>query len=325
MLLTFRGPGAGRARSVRAADVLDRETARLQAVSRFATLGQAAVAAAERGAQAAAALLDANVGLCTLVERHRVRVVAQVGLDAVAELPREPGLCVATVSAGRARIVERADLDRRTCAHSLVRGPASLRFYAGVPLRTSDGFDVGTLAAASRDHRFPEPRRMAALEAIAAMISDAFEAAPPVDPPVDPVTGLPGRVRLREHLARLALEPAWRRSWGAVAAIEIDPAPARDERAGERRLAARALRGAVDGDVAAYAAGDCAFALVAGVGCEHEPSIFRERIERALRHACGAIAGRASVGVATYDERASAPDAYRLAQWRAYAEKAVLR
>jgi hypothetical protein len=126
---------------------------------------------------------------------------------------------------------------------------------------------------------------------------------------------------LDEHLARLAAEPPWRRSWGATAAVDIDPP--REGLDDLRRLAVRALRDAFGADIPIYAPRDRAFALIAGVGCEYEPSTLRERIERALRRAGDAATLRASVGVATYDERPSALDAFRLAEWRAYAEKTV--
>ena len=100
MLLTFSRAAGGRPRSARAGESAERERARLQAVARFADPGAPALAAAVRGAQIAATLLDAGVGLCTLVDRRRVRVLGAVGLDGTAELPLESGLCLATVASG---------------------------------------------------------------------------------------------------------------------------------------------------------------------------------------------------------------------------------
>ncbi len=328
-----RAASGGRVRKVRSGDAMQREKARLLAVARFTPLGRAGLAAAQDGAQVAATLLDAPVGLCTLVEERAVRIVGAVGLTGLRELPREPGLCVAAVSSGRPRIVERADLDRRTCEHSLVRGPTALRSYAGVPMLTGDGFEIGTLAAGWPEHRVPEPRAIAALEALARLVVAAFEAPPPGEAALDAVTGLPARLPFSERLVVLASQVAWERTWGAILVLELDGLEALEARSGPdasaqlRRALAQTLRAALDGEAEAYALDALSFAVVAGVGLGFEPGRASARIERAVDSVRLAGFGelRVRVGLATYDERSVPKEAYRLAGWRAYAEKADRR
>ena len=330
MLLSFSRAAFGeRARTTRSVDSAQREKARLQAVARFARVGPAGLAAARSAAQVAAALLDAEVGLCTLVEERVVRVLGSVGLDGVAELPREPGLCVAAVGSGRPRIVERADLDRRTCEHSLVRGPARVRSYAGVPMLTADGFEVGTVAAASLEHRVPATRALAALEALADLVVSVLEAEPPPDPALDPVSTLPARRRFVERLALLARAQAWERNWGAVLALDVDGLDALEARGGAgaseaalRALSAR-LRERLGADGEAFAFGAGRFAVIAGLAANFDPAPAIAQLEAALREVAdmGFAELRGRVGVATYDECATPGEAYRLADWRAYAEK----
>jgi sigma-B regulation protein RsbU (phosphoserine phosphatase) len=328
-----RAASGGRARAFRSGEAAHREKARLLAVARFAPLSQMGLAAAQEGAQVAATLLDAPVGMCTLVGERSVRIVGAVGLEGLRELPREPGLCVAAVSSGRPRIVERADLDRRTCEHSLVRGPAGLRSYAGVPMRSGDGFEIGTLAAGSPQHLVPEPRAMAALEAVARLVVAAFEAAPAAgESPLDAVTGLPAARPFSERLLVLTSEAAWERTWGAILVLEVDGLDAGEARSGPdaaevRRALAQALRAALDGEAEAYAPDAGSFALVTGVGLGFEPGRATARVEGAVDAVRRAGFGelRVRAGIATYDERSVPQEAYRLAGWRAYAEKADRR
>jgi hypothetical protein len=87
------------------------------------------------------------------------------------------------------------------------------------------------------------------------------------------------------------------------------------------------LRAALDGEAEAYAPDAGSFALVTGVGLGFEPGRATARVEGAVDAVRRAGFGelRVRAGIATYDERSVPQEAYRLAGWRAYAEKADRR
>jgi sigma-B regulation protein RsbU (phosphoserine phosphatase) len=320
MLLSFsRAASSGRARTARSGEVAQREKARLLAVARFERPAPAALAVAQRAAEVAATVLDAPFGLCTIVGERAIRLVGAVGLDGVRELPREGGLCLAAVTSGRARVVERADVDRRTRAHSLVCGPSAVRSYAGVPMLTSDGFEVGTVAAASPEHFVPGPRSLAALEALAEMVAAAFEAEPADLPPLDPLTGLPSRRRLEERLRVLSAERVWERTWGAIAVVEFRSSGC------DARAWGAALRAALAGEAEVFTLGDGTFAAIAGSAAAFDPRRLTAPLDEVRQTFRRADGSEACVGIATYDERTAPVEALRLAGWRAYAEKSGLR
>ena len=68
-----------------------------------------------------------------------------------------------------------AEIDPRTLANPLVRGELGLRFYAGVPLRTRDGYNLGTLNVIDTKPRQVTNDELATLEDLAAIVVDELE------------------------------------------------------------------------------------------------------------------------------------------------------
>jgi GAF domain-containing protein len=71
----------------------------------------------------------------------------------VRDVSRDPGLCASAIMHDGPWVIEDAALDPRTLANPLVAGDLGLRFYAGVPLTTQDGFNLGGLCVIDREPR----------------------------------------------------------------------------------------------------------------------------------------------------------------------------
>ena len=100
----------------------------------------------------AARLLGAPAAVVSLVDHHRQVFHAKVGID-LCETARDVAFCNRTIAQDDVLVVLDASHDPRFHDNPLVTGAPFIRFYAGVPLRTSDGFAIGTLCLAG-----PEPR-----------------------------------------------------------------------------------------------------------------------------------------------------------------------
>ena len=87
---------------------------------------------------------DCSVSLVTFVDRHRQWFKSCHGWD-VKETDRELSFCAHAILEPAPMIVPDAREDERFRDNSLVTGSPFIRFYAGVPLTTSDGFSLGTL------------------------------------------------------------------------------------------------------------------------------------------------------------------------------------
>jgi GAF domain-containing protein len=168
------------------------EAARLAAVRRYEILDRPRDGAYQRIASLAATIFATPIASVTIVDEDRVWFAALKGLTGVEEIGKDPGLCASVVADDEVYVVNDALTDARTLAHPLVRGDLGLRFYAAAPIRTRDGFRLGTVNVIDRVPREATPAQLKALEDLAGLVADeldlrlsaiqAVAARQPVDP-----------------------------------------------------------------------------------------------------------------------------------------------
>jgi PAS domain S-box-containing protein/diguanylate cyclase (GGDEF)-like protein len=132
--------------------------------------------ALERATRTLAAAFGVEIAFVGVVERGKVALTATLGID-LANLGPQPGFCITTIAGSEPRIVPDTLRDPLTASHPLVIGPWRVRFYAGVPLMTREGFTLGTLAVADTRPRDVTAQQRQMLRDIAAMVMQDFEAA----------------------------------------------------------------------------------------------------------------------------------------------------
>ncbi|HEX7854354.1 MAG TPA: GAF domain-containing protein [Sphingobium sp.] len=118
--------------------------------------------------------LDCKAAVVSIVDRDGVFLMAHPGLD-VDRVGGEPGLCASAVMQDEPWIVEDAEIDPRTLANPLVAGDLGLRFYAGIPLRTVDGHNIGVLAALDFQPRKLSDFELDSLKLVAKVVVDMLE------------------------------------------------------------------------------------------------------------------------------------------------------
>lgn len=150
------------------------EAGRMRAVERYRILDTPADGAFDRIAALAARLFTVPVAIVSVVDHDRIWFKAHHGTD-VTEIGRDPGLCASAILQEDAWVIENAATDPRTLANPLVAGDFGLQFYAGVPLRTPDGYNLGTFCILDREPRTFTAADRRTLEDLAAIVMNDLE------------------------------------------------------------------------------------------------------------------------------------------------------
>lgn len=147
------------------------EAARLRALRPYCTPDAAAEPAFDDLAQLAAQVCDAPIALISLVDADRLWFKAKVGLDRC-EPGRDVSFCAHALAGQELLEVPDARLDPRFADNPMVVGAPYLRFYAGAPLRTSDGQTLGTLCVLDTRPRTLTSRERDSLLRLAGQVMD---------------------------------------------------------------------------------------------------------------------------------------------------------
>ncbi len=151
------------------------EAERLAALHRYKILDTPPEVAFDRITKLAARLFDMPIALISLLDESRAWFKSCVGFDAN-EVPLDATFCNFAVSTDEPLIVPDARLDERFVCNPFVQAEPGVRFYAGAPLLSRDGFNLGTLCILDRQPRNPlTPEQQATLVDLAAMVVDELE------------------------------------------------------------------------------------------------------------------------------------------------------
>lgn len=142
---------------------------RLAALHQHSLLHPRHQAALARVTRILARALDAPIAFISVIDGEKVTLTATQGIPAQTLKP-VPGLCVTTIAGEGARILPDTLLDPVVARHPLVARPSGLRFYAGVPITTADGFNLGTLCLADTKPRQLTSRDIGILHDVGAML-----------------------------------------------------------------------------------------------------------------------------------------------------------
>jgi PAS domain S-box-containing protein len=129
---------------MKAVDLPSNENERLKALKRYDILDTPAETAFDALTQLAAHIAGCEMALVSFVDTDRQWFKSRYGID-TPETPRDVSFCSHVVFGDDILIVPDTQCDDRFDDNPLVCEQPRIRFYAGVPLRTNDGFVLGSL------------------------------------------------------------------------------------------------------------------------------------------------------------------------------------
>lgn len=150
------------------------EQLRLAAIQHFEILDTPADGAFDRLTQLSGRIFEVPIAIITIVDTDRIWFKSKLGLD-VSEIGRDPGLCASCILQDDVMVITDAKKDAVALTNPLVAGEFGLRFYAGAPLKTRDGMNIGTFCVIDREPREFTQSEQASLADLAAIVMDEME------------------------------------------------------------------------------------------------------------------------------------------------------
>jgi len=154
--------------------LLHDEEGRLAALHRLDALHTAPEEPFEKIVNLVRTVLSVPMATVTLVERNRQWFKAQRGMPSQ-ETPRSISFCTHTIQQREALVVTDARLDPRFADSPLVTSAPFIRSYAGIPLRTPEGYNIGALCAVDTKPRTFSAAELAILANLASIVMDELE------------------------------------------------------------------------------------------------------------------------------------------------------
>ncbi len=194
---------------------LEQEQQRLTALAESGLLEAGSIPIFDEATQTAAHFLDVPICILGLIDQDRQWFKSAVGLSRIGlmndlassrQLPRHEGFCQAVLG-GQTLAISDTSSDPNF-AHSLLVRRYGIQAYLGVPLLTSDGFCLGTLAVMDLAPRTFTPKEIAFLELTARWSMSEYERNRDLKHPQIP--SIKKEASLSSHLSSIAsqVEPA---------------------------------------------------------------------------------------------------------------------
>lgn len=151
------------------------EQKRLQALYRFHIIDADVKMSFDNIAHIMADTFDVPIALISLVDKEDVIFKGNVGMTDVKKMSRGVSLCALAVLSDELTVFENATEEPCLVTNPLVAGKFGLKFYAGAPLTTKDGYHIGTVCIVDKIERTFSQKQRRLLKRYSTMVMHEIE------------------------------------------------------------------------------------------------------------------------------------------------------
>jgi len=153
----------------------ENETSRLKALGEYKVMDTLPEQAYDNFTKLASIICNTPIALITLLDEERQWFKSRIGLDRT-EIPRADAICNhAIMSPKTIMVVNDTAQDGRFANNIMVKSEPNIRFYAGVPLVTSNGEALGTICVMDTNPRDITQEQLHVLKVLADEVMGQFE------------------------------------------------------------------------------------------------------------------------------------------------------
>ncbi|PNY80178.1 putative bifunctional diguanylate cyclase/phosphodiesterase [Deinococcus koreensis] len=270
-----------------------REEQRLAALYRSGLLDTPPEEQFDRIVTLAAQQFGVPIASVSLIDRNRQWLKAKVGCLKT-ETPRDMAICSLAMRQPDVLVIPDATLDPRVRNLDPVVGEPHIRFYAGAPLVTAEGHELGTLCVIDTEPRTFSAQDAATLQAFAALVMDEISLRDALRELrhlalYDSLTGLPNRTHFHQHLARAFTRADLRSEQLVLGLVDLDQFKLINDTLGHAagdellQLVATRLRASVGtSDLIARMGGDEFTIVLSDIRAAHDASAVMNRLRDAF-------------------------------------------
>ncbi|MDB5246354.1 MAG: Adenylate cyclase [Segetibacter sp.] len=155
-------------------DELKKEKERLKALYQYNILDTEHEEAYDKIVDIASYICGTPISLITLIDSDRQWFKAKKGVE-INGTSRDISFCNHAIHSDDLMEVQDLSRDERFTAHPLVTGEPGIRFYAGAPLKSPEGYKIGTLCVLDKEPRQLSDEQKQILETLAQQVVAQME------------------------------------------------------------------------------------------------------------------------------------------------------